>query len=171
MIVLLPTIQHTGSHFLYEHLLANDFERMSVHDEPRDGGMVFTHISKWKWLKHWQHLMPHYPAIIPFREPWKVCYSWLRRREKLTNLHEDLSYLVDHFDGFNPYYLPIDRPDRQAYLDRINDGLGLNLQTDWPVFGSRGEMPEGAKEHTLNNPEVNRVLTDYGEFFRRFGYD
>ena len=134
----LPTIQHTGTKLLAK--LFKDFYWASfdeVTEEPNVlflGHLTVNSINKIKKLDH--------PILVPLRHPNLVAESWRRRGKPLNELIENFNLLVNEIDPLKPHYLPIDVPDRQGYLDKINQDLNLNLTTDWSI--------ENSKEHTYN---------------------
>ena len=45
--------------------------------------------------------------------------------------------MVEDIDPLNPYYLPLDVPDRQDWLDQLNERENWNLTTDWSPRASK----------------------------------
>jgi hypothetical protein len=77
-------------------------------------------------------------------------------------------WIINELDPLDPYYLPVDlAKTRQQWLDAINEGIGLNLKTDWPVIGScnKHSQLEGDDLHI-----VGQFVAETSEFFKRFGY-
>lgn len=75
--------------------------------------------------------------------------------------------LVEQLDKYDPYYLPVDRPDRDEYLQKIGDGIGLDLKTDWPMTNSKhnttkiGDLGE-------DQEQVDRLCKNIDHFLKRF---
>ena len=138
MIILAPTIQHTGSYFLVKHLLA-DFEQRNLKDGVEDGSVTFDHTLPSKherWLEIIHGLREkriNFHTIVPLREPHKIFISWQRRGRDFQELIDQVEYMVALQDEIRPLFLPIDHKDRQDYLDVINKATGLNLETDWHI--------------------------------------
>lgn len=76
--------------------------------------------------------------------------------------------LYTAIDPLQPLYLPIDRPDRQVYLDRINEVTGMSLTTDWPVVGSAEQPARLFSEQEKDMLET--LMDELQPLFSRFGY-
>ena len=61
--------------------------------------------------------------------------SWDDRRRDKAELIDSWEVLVNEIDPLEPYYLPLDVPDRQDYLDRLNTATGRSMVTDWGAKG------------------------------------
>ena len=74
--------------------------------------------------------------------------------------------LAEQLDKYNPYYLPVDHKDRDLYLQRINEGLGLNLKTDWPMTNSKHNTlkPEDLGE---DQEQVDRLCENIKPFLSK----
>ncbi|GAG38403.1 unnamed protein product, partial [marine sediment metagenome] len=76
--------------------------------------------------------------------------------------------LVDTIDKMNPFYLPIDVPERDIHLQQINEKTGLEMETEWQVVRSRhgnGHLDH----HNIQAPaEVEQLVEDIQPFLSRF---
>lgn len=169
-VVLVTSIPHAGTRFVFEHLLSP--LRRSSETEVDPEGFLLEHISpdKVPRIRAWLRL---YPCIVPIKHPRDVAISWKKRNlnnrtyYQTQNLCDYYRRLVSAVDPFEPFYLPLDRPDRQEYLDSINRGTWLNLETDWPIWQSIGGHAR------LNEEEEEMVvdlLDELSGFFTRFWY-
>lgn len=135
MILLCPTVQHTGSYFLVKHLLA-EFSEAPIRGELTDGSVIFDHLLDSK-MERWRWLLERYPAISPMRDPVQVIYSWQRREKPLSDLESQFANLM----GIETLILPIDSPCRSDHLQRLNDEFGLRIKSHWPVIHSKEGSP------------------------------
>ena len=127
------------------------FEQASFIERPDVDNLIYLgHITR-NSIEHIKKL--DHPIIVPLRHPSLVEESWRRRGKSTTDLRENFRLLVDEIDPLNPLYLPIDVPDRQTYLDRINSELGLNLVTDWGVVNSQCHTFDIARKESNIEPD------------------
>ena len=90
----------------------------------------------------------------------------MRRHGGVEQINEDMDILLQVLPHKEIYFLPLDTPDRQSYLDAINVALGTKLETDWPVIGHHdGKDVEHREEETSARA---KVWDRYGDFFCRF---
>lgn len=163
--IVVPTIPHTGTHFMRYHLLV-DHHNLVEHIWP-------------KQVDLWWPMFKNNPILVPLRDPWQVAMSWKKRAHlpgalQLEELPIWWRLLIDVIDPLRPYYLPIDQPMvRDRCLERINSQLGLNLATDWPVIretdGSAGSHYDiVALEPWEHELAVLDVVEDNPQFFGRW---
>ena len=103
-------------------------------DKAEPDGLIFDHISPY----HTQTFLPLIAdnlTVIPLRHPILTAKSWSDRKKEIGDLVESWEILVNEIDPLEPYYLPLDIPDRQDYLDRLNAGTGRSMVTDWGAKG------------------------------------
>lgn len=119
--ICIPTVQHTGSLFVVDHLFGG---RKNV---------VFRHFGQ----RNFKQLLEHIDGrniIIPLRRLDKIINSWSGNQKEPETLDRDIQLLIEFTEKYDPYFLPIDHEQRQDYLDVINKELNLSLSTDWPVI-------------------------------------
>lgn len=167
--VVIPTVQHTGTIWLAKHLFGgNGFEVCTFRGEARTDKVVhYGHCWPGE-LKYMRPLLKRYPAVVPLRHPHLVFEAWRRRHRTHFEMLLQWSILINEVDKYKPLYLPIDRPDRDKYLRAINRRLGVELNPDWsPQHSFTGT-------HSVDPLSVDvyddcRAFFDQ-PFFRRF-YD
>ena len=130
--IVVPTVPHTGTHFMRDHLLA-ELECHVGHPYPADQE------------KFYELLEAGHPCIVPTRRPWDVLESWIRHGKdprdfggySLPEWYDVQAGLVMDYD---PLYLAIDDiVMRDEQLAMINNTLGTVLTTDWPIVRQPGE--------------------------------
>ena len=121
--IVVPTVQHTGSLFVVNHLFGG---RKNV---------VFRHFGQ----KAFDQIIPYIKGrniVIPLRRLKDIAHSWSGRQSDPKHLDRDLQLMIEFSEEYNPHFLPIDHTNRQDYLENINRSLGLSLKTDWPVINN-----------------------------------
>ena len=110
--------------------------------------------------------MASHPVVVPMRHPVSIFESWIAQDKPLALLPNQFQILKTMVDPVGPIYLPLDVPDRDSWLAKLNARLGLELQTDWPVIMSCG------KRATLTDAHREAVVEIMADgFFDRFGYE
>lgn len=169
-VVLLPAVQHTGSRFVRWDILKR-YQHCQLNEAPLRRTVYYEHLSADRKCERFRALLGKYPAIVPLRHPRRVFKSWQKRAQNLKTCVEEWTNLLEMVDPHNPYYLPIDAPDRQAYLDVINRDLGLNIVTDWTPRGNKiGTMKMNPADIVLPD-EYEQFLADIQPFISRFWSD
>lgn len=151
-VVFLPTLRHSGSNFVAD-LLGLPVYRLKVWTgEP---GTVRTHFDGLHNLARVYAF--NGPVVIPLRRPEAMTRSHMARYGHVAMLTSGLIELRRFIESREPLWLPIDAPDRDKYLARLSEGLGMELTTDWPVIDSR-------------SPDYSGAVTPIGheDFFSRF---
>ena len=106
----------------------------SVADHATEDSLVFDHISPWH-TKTFLPLIKDNLTIIPLRHPYLTAKSWDDRKKDKADLIQSWEVLVNEIDPLEPHYLPLDVPDRQDYLDHLNEATGRSMVTDWTPRG------------------------------------
>lgn len=175
-VIVVPTVHHTGTKFVYNDLLGALSElspqgpedvmqltRKEIEERPFRQ-KVRIHCEECfvgnlrKWCKE-------FPSIVPLRHPRTMAKAWKFRDKSLDWLNKQWGVLQEEVDIYEPLYLPLDVPDRDLYLSRINFSLGLNLKTDWSNKWSCGFSAE------LDEADEEKVKSAMSNgFFEQFGY-
>lgn len=125
--IVVPTVPHTGTHFMRDHLLA-DVECYVRHPHPLDEPKLR------------ELLEAGNPCLVPMRDRWEVTVSWIRHDKNPGNyLGWSLPEWFEQLDAliwpYSPLILHIDDlAARDHELAIINNTLGLELETDWPII-------------------------------------
>lgn len=77
------------------------------------------------------------PLVCPLRHPYRVEESFRRRRKDVSDMIEYFRTYMQKFFPLDPYIMPVDSPLREEALQRMRDGLGMDLRTDWPVINGK----------------------------------
>lgn len=134
MRILVPTIQHTGTRFTEDLFIKKGFHSKSFIEAPEGRTLHIGHISKGQ-REAILSLIKDLVTVIPLRHPYLVSESWKRRGKDLNELVDNYKILTE-LDYYNPFYLPIDTPNKNYYLNKISDFLNINLITEWEVKNS-----------------------------------
>lgn len=128
--IIIPTVQHTGSLFVVDHLFGG-----------RDK-VVFRHFGQKNFKDVYNHIDGR-NIIIPLRKLDKIIESWAGRQSNPYHLDRDIALLIDFAEKYNPYFLPIDHERREDFLKTISKAFKIDLQTDWPVVNKQKHRPCG----------------------------
>lgn len=162
---VIPTIQHTGTKFLYK-LFPEGYTHCSlIEDIDQDNVLYVGHLTA-NSVDRIKELP--YPMLIPLRHPYLVAESWVRRGKPLSELADNFRLLVNELDPLNPLYLPIDVDNRQDYLDKINKDLGLSLSTNWNVENSKETTYNLSHKDLTPEPIMVDLVEDIEGFIKRF---
>ena len=170
MIIVVPSVHHTGTKFVYRYLLADEkgWEFVTPNPDttmayykpdgsPRTGdkGKVRIHIDP--PLMHRIHAwMADFPSIVPLRHPRNVAQSWKNRFKSFAELGEQWRLLKEEVDKYNPYYLPLNDSElKNEFLKKIEIGLKIEVEYDWPV------ICEGANEFNLLTDEDEGLVKSW----------
>ena len=163
-VIVVTSVPHTGSQFVTQHLLAG-----AGLSSPND--FYFQHVEDTTVPLMRKLMRDGWPCIVPMRHPSKVAGTWTGRGLELYTLRNYWRRLILAIDPLGPLYLPIDVPNRQDYLDLINEATCLDLKTDWPVTGSTGLSPAFDTHKGSEMKLVEGMFDELGDFFGRFGYE
>ena len=161
--IVVTSVPYTGSQFVTQHLLGG-----AGLSSPND--VYFQHVENGTTPMLRKRMLDGWPCIVPMRHPLKVAGTWTGRGQSLHTLWDSWRRLILAIDPLGPLYLPIDVPNRQTYLDAINEEILVELKTDWPVIGSTGLKSNFDSFKGGERIMVDRMFDELGDFFGRFGY-
>lgn len=162
--IVVSTIPHSGSRLLVDEILKTPWQALA--NKPKPGFNYFEHIYTHNAPLH-KMRMEQYSAIVTLRHPLLVASSWKQRGMDIGEMCVCWYILVEQLDKYEPLYLPIDAKDRDEYLNKINQKLGLDLQTDWPLVNSKfhTDKPIDLGE---DQAQVDRLISNISDFLKRF---
>lgn len=161
--ITVVSVHHSGTNLVYDNILRAF--------RPRAPG------------PYWQNNMPHgklrihcegrfierlrlfikYPVVVPMRHPAAVMASWKARGKPVNALLMQYELLKGLIDPAEPFYVPIDTPDRDRYLEQLSQLAGKHIHSRWPVVSSCGKVADlNTNEHKM----VDSVMAD--GFFEPF---
>lgn len=111
-----------------------------------------------------------YQMVIPLRHPMSVLQTTKNRGQDITLMIDCFKVITDCLDvELEPCYLPLDIPERQDYLDKLNERCGTEFVTDFPVIrphiATRRDLLILEHEHDA----VLKMMEH--PFYKRFGYE
>lgn len=119
------SVPHNGTHFCQDHLFKH-LKLYTSHSFPAKFGPV-----EW-WVNGARKADL---VVVPLRDPEMVVQSWVNRGTVIADLRLYVDELEDHVRELSPVLLPIDLPGkREEQLAIINEKLGTDLTTDWPII-------------------------------------
>ena len=97
-----------------------------------------------------------YPVVMSLRRPHSVINSWRKRYNNTSGLYAQMMLSYYFIQTHEPLLLPVEEPDRAAYLHFMGKALDLDLRTDWEKVGT-----SIAQERPFNDVDIqmDEVLT------------
>jgi hypothetical protein len=166
MYILVASVHHTGTKTIFNDLLSDWTTIINQQDpDPPKSGKLRIHIEE-SFIDDLEVWLKKSKTIVPIRHPRTVAVGWKSRFKTFDRLEIQWNLLKERIDPYVPYYIPIDRIDRNKWLRKFNSDTGLEFTTDWPVIGKHT-----AEEQELDENE-ERLVASWMEdgFFDRFGY-
>jgi len=172
--LILASVPHTGSHFLidlidYTVLPKDDMFSKAVERNQRF--YRFWHVYGGESIECLLKFGKHAPVIAPLRHPMLVAQSWKNRGKPIVE-HEVHAPMIKLFHNLidlsrqvTMYFLPLDLPDRDQYLRRIETVAGRNFKTQWSYYGPGPVSPQVELTED-DRAAVRELMTD--PFFERF---
>jgi hypothetical protein len=138
--VVSVSIPHTGTYFTVKLFTDAGFTDGSLFHQARSGSHLYHgHLLKPAQIERAAELALEMPLVIPFRHPYRVANSWQLRARPLSEMFECYRTLLERFLPLNPYFMPVDSDRREEALQRLSEGVGVRLTTDWSVVnGMKG---------------------------------
>lgn len=125
--IVIPTVQHTGTRFLVSLFPAGAAKGWHVTDQE---------------MPVIRELLKHDIGVVPMRDPALTYASWARREgteHRKTGIDKQFDNLMEIDQLFDLHYFHIDAEDREAELAKLNlilpEGLKIH-QTDWQPIGA-----------------------------------
>ena len=130
MKILIPTVPHSGTHLIHDMFVQAGFESAPIQNRHTGNTVTTTHIDRDERLSRVLSMMNEYQAVTPIRHPYLVEESWRRREQPLDRLYATYRRLPALHEA-GALIVPVDSPERDKYIKRINKSLGINLKPDW----------------------------------------
>jgi hypothetical protein len=146
------SIPHTGTYFTIKLFTDAGFTDGSLFHQARsDSHLYHGHMIKEAQIARALDLACEMPLVIPFRHPYRVAHSWDMRARPLPEMFECYRTLLERFLPLKPYFMPVDSDRREEALQRLSDGVGVRLATDWSVVNGMKST------HTLKLEEITPI--------------
>ena len=153
------SIPHTGTHLVRDEIIGGTWTnakqgsaQISEHIYTFNAPLLITR-------------MEQSPTIITVRHPRLTATSWLKYGKDVRELPILYYILVELLDKYEPLYLPIDGKDRDKYLTEINNKLGTDYKTDWPMVSVHNTRKPDLGEHA---EDIDRLCKNIKPFLDRF---
>ena len=169
MIVLI-SVPHTGTRFVRDEILpqltdnpGRDCHIQHVNPPAMNG---LSHLCSYAWNR----------VIVPLRRPKAVALSWKRREEPVCELPGYWERLFELTRLCTPFYVPLDHPERDRFLEGIAAAWDRDVTTDWPYRSDSGgvalhravRVPDDYDHDRLTPSEEREFVTRPWERFRHF---
>lgn len=136
-------------------------------DRATDDSVIFDHVFPHQRFIYLP-LIADNLTIVPLRHPYLTQKSWQDRGYDLADLIAMWEVMVFDIDPLEPYYLPIDVPDRDDYLQEINNKTKLRLETDWTPKGEQKGNSATMHRDVRPTPEIAALCERIKPFLDRF---
>lgn len=171
MNIVLISVPHTGTWFTIRLFTALRMaENNLVPARIEDNTVYHGHMLKGTQIGAALRLAKDMPLVCPLRHPYRCEESWKRRQKDVSEMVECFRLYMEKFVPLNPYIMPVDSPRREQCLRAMAAGLGLPLQTDWPVVNGKADTHELDLPELSPSPSVVSLVEEMRPFLSRF-YD
>ena len=165
--IVVPSIPHTGTHFVRDHLLRNLPEMIHVeHCWPQwdDERKFYTYSAELE-----NKLIDARAILIPLRRPRNIASSWIRRGKPLIELprwYLVVFWILERFRT-KAFLLPIDDTVRRhRFLEYFCEHTQLELDTSWPIVREASSVSSGPVAFTDAQENILQLIESrYGYYF------
>ena len=169
MIVVVPTVKHSGSHTVLNSFLEYGFEQRPLKGFDQSATEKVVLMDHVIWVKEERMLDIAAAAdhvVIPIRHPRLVAYSWVSQGEELVpDFFQMYKSLVPFVELPNALTLPLGVTNR-LYADRIKEATGVRIDTsrmDRSIAGSGNMTPEDPRIEQMLGRVANDDVNDLYE--------
>lgn len=160
--VALVSVPHTGTIFTVNLFVAQGFDNLNLNKYPAGRDCIFyDHCIKPTQVRFALDLVSKgLPLVCPLRHPYLTEEAWKLRGKDLSDMVLGFRNLMEHFAPLEPYWMPVDSEARFDCIERMAEGLGLPLQTDWApkhVFQQTHGMD---RDHLSPSREVRALVEE-----------
>lgn len=166
--IVVVSVHHTGTNLVYDQILRAFRPRApgeAYFQRGRPHGKLRIHCEG--KLADTLRKFLHFPLVVPIRHPEVVFRSWKARAKSVNALMMQYELLKGLVDPVGPFYLPIDAPDRDKYLEHLSKLTGKHIHSRWPVVSSCGKTAD----LNANEIEMVRSVMSDGFFDPFYGSD
>lgn len=155
MIILCPTMMHSGSHALWYGVMKSchpiELEAVKQGKIPtydKDHGIILNHVLD-SHMAQWESLIKEgHPIVTTMRHPTRILSSHMKRNEIDTRwmlwYAQQQANHAKLYRYNKPYLIHVDQPElRDKQIQSINKDLGLNLEHTWEI-----SLEMGCKSNT-----------------------
>lgn len=168
MNIVLCSVPHTGTWFTIRLFTALRMAENGLTPAVVEDNTVYHgHMLKGTQVHAALRLARDMPLVCPLRHPYRCEESWKRRKKDVSEMIECFRFYMDKFVPMTPYIMPVDSPRREQALRAMAAGLGLPLQTDWPVVNGKQNTHDVDLSELSPSPAVVSLVEEM-QFLRRF---
>jgi hypothetical protein len=169
MKILIPTVPHTGTHLLSSFFEKAGFESVPAHMNAKpEKSVTTTHIDTQVRFNHVLGLMNEFNTVIPIRHPYLVAESWIRREQPLNRMLAAYRRLPAMYEA-GAMFVPVDVPERDTYIKKVNKALGINLKPDWGTVVNGYHNTHTMTYKDISPPdEVKQMADEMAQFLSNF---
>jgi len=158
-VILCATVAHSATRFICDGVFKScGYAREDLGDVPPSEDrktILQVHFSGSNYIRICEEAKK-YPVIMSLRRPRSIIKSWRKRYNNTSGLYTQMMLSYYFIQTHEPLLLPVEEPDRAAYLHFMGKALGLDLRTDWEKIGT-----SIAQERPFNDVDIQmeEVLT------------
>lgn len=141
--ILVPTVQHTGSHFVVRELFPHHQQTPLKKPVIQPDTLMMDHVLPTKMTRMLTLAKTASAIVIPLRHPRVCAYSWIKSGKELF---PDFSRQWDCIwrfedEGFDVHYITLDNEElRDEQLKALCKAIGDDIYTDWPELGQNAAL-------------------------------
>ena len=176
MILVMPTVPYSGTHFLKSRILNQDgLFKVINPSEGCSGDKIYSSHYEDRFMAGWLNLVANYPTIIIMRHPYRNKIACERRpttRNHVFDWYQNWTGLIDvsyHF--VDVMYLHVDdmdiREDEAAAIrKRFRPDLGRHI--DWTLNGKDTNTKSGTHSIDIeHDSEIPEIFIDFYEMTKQ----
>jgi len=174
VIINLPSVPHTGHHFMMYRVFTM-FKPKPVNDDPHfdDGDSVADHFHDFN-MAAWTRVLPRYRCFISLRHPCRVLASHEGRNTVLANrmrfVQQWEQMMLMHEQGYynDPFYFHLDGFGglREAEAEYMLGQVGESHAVDWSVNEESGSKAN-THEMEITKHWLDKVPAKFVQFYEQ----
>lgn len=169
MIIVVPSIMHSGTHLLRYQILGASFKDRTDGKFFNNGSgneMIKFHVDQ---IPRFRRELDSYPVFAPLRHPRRVAQSFKMRadiRARVPYTRENFDHqwrmMIDEVDKRNPIYLHVDHSVRDYEVDLLRKATNLPLEKNFEVCRKSGAI---CGNHDVDLDDCPEVLAEFEDFY------